>query len=147
MLERGSPFSSMAGLQLTPQTGTNEPFATEIPPTVFAALWDNGAMLGLKCSTVVPAKSRPAGSEIPESLQPTLIQLTTVHAIWIDRFPFPIMRDNMITLAGLIDEEEFLRDLFSMDSFTIKPGKAGWDPSAWIINPSFKGKWGFLFQA
>lgn len=136
----------MAVVDLSPNGSYGDPFAAEIPPTVFAALWDNGAMMGLSCGTSVPAKSRPVGNEIPEALRPTTLQLTTTHPIWIDRFPFARMRDNFISLSGLIDEEEFLRDLFSMDSFTIKPGKAGWDSTAWSINPSFAEKWGFLFQ-
>lgn len=127
-------------------SGSGQPVFTEIPPSVFAALWDNGAMLGLTCSTVVPAKSQPAGSEIPASLQPTLLQLTTTHPIWIDRFPFPHMRDNMIAMSGFVDEEAFLRDMFSMDSFAIAPGKAGCDPSGWTIGSTFGRKWGFLFQ-
>lgn len=86
------------------------------------------------------------GSEIPEPLQPTLLQLTTTHPIWIDRFPFPRMRDNMITMSGFMDEEDFLRDLFSMDSFSISPEKAGWDPSGWSVGAAFGRKWGFLFR-
>ena len=119
--------------------------AAEIPPTVYGALMNNGAMMGITCSSIMPSKSAKVGAEIPEALQPTALQLTTIHHRWIDRFPFPTMRDNFITLSGIIDEEEFLRDLFSMESFAITPGKAGSDPSGWSISKNFAKKWGYLF--
>lgn len=145
-LERGSPLANIATVQFTPEKSATHHFFSEIPPTVFAALWDNGAILGLACSTVIPERSRLAGSEVPESLQPTPLQLTTVHPIWIDRFPFPKMRDNLITMSGFVDEEDFLRDLFSMESFSIHQGKAGWDPSGWTMGEAFGKKWGYLFH-
>ena len=116
-----------------------------IPSTVCTALFDNGAMMGLSCSSNVPRKSLPQGPEIPLTLHPTALQLTTFHPSWIDRFPFAKMRDNFISMTGIIDEEEFLRDLFSMDSFRIKPGKPGWDASAWSMGHDFGKKWGYLF--
>lgn len=149
-LKLNSPLASMTTVTLPPSFHTDDSSASmtvEIPPTVFAALWDNGALLGLACSTCVPAKSRPPGPHVPTALRPTQLQLTTTHPIWIDRFPSPRMRDRMIVaMDGGMDEEEFLRDLFSMDSFSIRPGRAGWDPEAWRIEPSFAMKWGFLFQ-
>jgi hypothetical protein len=51
----------------------------------------------------------------------------------------------MISLNRIFHEEEFLADLFNMHSFDIKPGRPGWDPSAWIIGRQFSQKWGFLF--
>ena len=63
----------------------------------------------------------------------------------MDRFPFPKMRDNMITLMGIIDEEEFFADLFCLDSFEIKPGAPAWDPTSWKIGKDFGKKWGYLF--
>ncbi|OCL12608.1 hypothetical protein AOQ84DRAFT_311937 [Glonium stellatum] len=101
-------------------------------------------MMGLTCSTSVPSKSRPVSLGIPLSLHPTTLQLTTIHVSWIDRFPFPHMRDTMITMSAVIDEEEFLRDLFTSPSFTLKAGKSSWDPEAWAIEKAFAEKWGFL---
>jgi len=113
--------------------------------SAYAALYNNGAMMGLTCSVVVPSRSSPVGADIPESLHPTALQLTTIHPPWIDRFPFPKMRDNMITLMGIIIEEEFLADLFCSTSFSLKPDGAPWDPNAWIIGKEFSQKWGYLF--
>jgi hypothetical protein len=101
--------------------------------------------MGISCSVVKANKSRPAGPEVPEALRPTDLQLSTIHPEWIDRFPFPKMRDNMITLLGIIDEEEFLGDLFCFTSFTLEPGAAPWDPTAWKIGEEFSARWGYLF--
>ncbi len=139
-----SPMSTMSVASI-PHLSSGETIPAEIPPSVFAALFANGEMLGLICGTTIPAKSTPAAPHIPASLWPTALQLTTIHTRWIDRWPFPNFRDNVITLNALFDEEGFLRDLFSMDSFALKPGKPGWDPTAWTIGRKFAEKWGFLF--
>lgn len=120
-------------------------FQSEIPMNVWTAMYINGSMMGLGCSTSYPVKSKPMDSSIPDSLQPTPLQLITIHPQWIDRFPFPRMRDNLINAISLVDEEEFMHDLFCMSSFDIKPGGAPWDPNAWIIKEAFQAKWGFLF--
>lgn len=116
-----------------------------IPLSVVSAMYLNGSMLGLTCGAVAPAKSNPCGPEIPLTLQPTLLQLTHAHSRWIDRFPFPRMRDNFINLSGLIEEEDLMRDLFLMPSFEITPGELPWDPKAWKIQRAFAEKWGYLF--
>ena len=139
------PYSNMSFVAVTPVAAPTHEYAAEIPPTVFAALWDNGAMLGLLCSTTIISTSNNVGLHIPESLHPTETQLTVSHPSWVDRFPFPKFRDNFILCYGVVDEEAFLRDLFSMDSFSIKPGRFGWDPTAWSIRPGFAAKWGYLF--
>src|ERR1700742_286296 len=101
--------------------------------------------MGISCAVSCSSKSCPVGPDIPESLRPTELQLTVVHPRWIDRFPFPKMRDNMITLMGIINEEEFLADLFCFTSFTLDAGAASWDPKAWRIGKEFSAKWGYLF--
>lgn len=102
-------------------------------------------MMGLTCGTNFPSKSKPQPSSIPSSLHPTALQLTTIHPSWVDRFPFPRMRDNLITLSGIIEEEEFMRDIFTMASFSIKPSTASWDPTGWVMSRPFSKKWGYLF--
>jgi hypothetical protein len=115
------------------------------PITFAGALYINGQILDIPCSTVVPAKSKPAGPEIPLPLQPTELQLITIHETWIDRFPFPKMRNSLISLSGVIDGEEFVRDMMLMPSFEIVPGRLPWDPRAWKILKPFAQKWGYLF--
>jgi hypothetical protein len=115
------------------------------PITFAGALYINGQILNIPCSTVVPAKSQPVGPEIPLPLHPTELQLMTIHPPWIDRFPFPKMRNSLISLSGVIDEEEFVRDMLLMPSFEIVHGRMPWDPRAWKILRPFAEKWGYLF--
>ncbi|KAF2113348.1 hypothetical protein BDV96DRAFT_121725 [Lophiotrema nucula] len=117
---------------------------TPHPHTVFSALYINGQILGLSCSTTIPAKSKQASDDIPLTLRPTTLQLSTIHPLWIDRLPLARLRDNLITMTGIMDEELFLKDVFLGPSFTITPGFATWDPDGWKMEKSFAEKWGYL---
>ncbi|KAJ6472898.1 hypothetical protein C8R47DRAFT_721608 [Mycena vitilis] len=114
------------------------------PTTVYEALYNNGYLMGISCSTVIPAKSKPQPASVPESLQPTITQILTIHPLWMDRFPWASMRDNLVNFGPVIDEEEFVHDLFTMPTFDIKPGFASWDPDGWIMQTEFEQKWGYL---
>jgi hypothetical protein len=54
------------------------------------------------------------------------------------------MRDSLIRLRGVVDEEELLKDLFTMPSFRIDGGGEAWDPRAWKMESEWEGKWGWL---
>ncbi|EON63144.1 hypothetical protein W97_02371 [Coniosporium apollinis CBS 100218] len=125
--------------------GVDHSLLTKHVSSVFAALFNNGRILGIPCGIQVPILSRPCTAKTPLSLHPTQSQMTVLHIPWIDRFPFPKMRDNVIQLSGIIDEEVFLCDLFTTDSFTIVPGSVSWDPMAWVVTNPFEKKWGYLF--
>lgn len=84
--------------------------------------------------------------DLPENLQPTPLQLTTPHPVWIDRLPFPRMRDNVILLADTIDMVQFYVDLTLNESFEVKDDMPSHDPAAYRIVPEFKAKWGYLFH-
>jgi hypothetical protein len=53
----------------------------------------------------------PLNPNIPVALTPTLYQQTHPHPIWINLFPFPRMRDNLIRRQGSFDHWELLTDL------------------------------------
>ncbi|KAF2674579.1 hypothetical protein BT63DRAFT_449568 [Microthyrium microscopicum] len=112
-----------------------------------AILMQTGKLLGIRCGMSFPCKSNPAPRDTPECLQPTLLQLSAVHWQWIDRFPFPDFRDEIILNSGNIDEEEFLEDLFSIDAFTLSRGGNPFDFSTYTINPHFQIRWGYLFPS
>ncbi|KAH4264464.1 hypothetical protein HBI04_080590 [Parastagonospora nodorum] len=121
------------------------------PLTIFTALYLNGLTLSLSCTACLHTPSPPAHASHPLSLHPTPTQLTTAHPRWFDRLPFPTMRDNLIRLMdmGVLDEEEFLRDLFTMESWRIETGGVGWSESAWNtrgwrMEGAWRGKWGWL---
>ncbi|OTA03371.1 hypothetical protein A9Z42_0038430 [Trichoderma parareesei] len=48
---------------------------------------------------------------LPESLAPTRLQQSCPHSNWIDVFPFPQMRDNLIRWENYFSHAEFLTDL------------------------------------
>jgi hypothetical protein len=113
--------------------------------TIYSALFHNGVILGLACSSSAMSKSRPAPPNAPESLHPIPIQLEQVHFEWIDRFPLPKLRHRMIHLSDVINTEEFMADLFTTQTFTIQPGRPSWDSDAWKVTSDFKQKWIYLF--
>jgi len=83
---------------------------------------------------------------VPLPLRPTTLQMTVLHIPWIDRFPFPRMRDNVIQLCcDGFDEDEFFADIFTGESFTVAPGALSWDPAGWKMAEGFRSKWGHLF--
>lgn len=73
-----------------------------------------------------------------------MTQRLVMHPRWIDRLPFPRMRDSLIKLQGVINEEELIRDLFTMPSWTIVEGGASWDPRGWMMEEFWAKKWGWL---
>lgn len=50
-------------------------------------------------------------TNLPESLRPTPLQNTLVHATCIDLLPFPKIRDNLIEQEGRFSWAELLEDL------------------------------------
>ncbi|KUL82510.1 hypothetical protein ZTR_10629 [Talaromyces verruculosus] len=53
----------------------------------------------------------PLHPQIPNSLLPTALQMSSFHSNWIDMFPFPEIRDNLIRWEGYFDPLELVRDL------------------------------------
>lgn len=138
-------FPEMEVSTLPAISATDDCLLSHSNNTVFTALYKNGRLLGIPCGTQMLWKSPRCGPEIPNSLQPTLLQMTTLHTSWIDRFPFPQMRDNFIKMNAIINEEEFLASLFDTTGFTMIPGTRSWDPAGWIMGKEFGEKWGYLF--
>jgi hypothetical protein len=112
---------------------------------LFEAFRDNGFLLGLICGLYLMRSSRPSWT-VPDSLQPTPLQLAMPHYPWIDRLPFPRMRDNLIILSSTLNLEELLNDLIMTESFKLEEGALPWDPNAWRPSPDFQAKWGYLLH-
>jgi hypothetical protein len=112
--------------------------------TVFSAMYINGELQGIPCATGYASRTPFPKPTIPLPLHPTETQLMVVHPRWIDRLPFPKMRDSLIKLRGVVDEEEILKDIFTMPSFRIEGGGESWDPRAWVMEKEWEGKWGWL---
>lgn len=52
----------------------------------------------------------------------------------------------MISSTGLFSTEELLLELFTKETFLLKPGAASWDPAAWTPAESFRKRWNVLFE-
>lgn len=99
-------------------------------------------------SAVGPA----AAAVVPSSLKPTTMQLTTRHHPWLDLFPFPRMRDNLLIAAGVLSPEEE-QQLFTdvMESDGGKDEWTGlvlwgepWDLQSWEVSLPFLKRWAWL---
>jgi hypothetical protein len=115
--------------------------------TALAAWYFNCQILHIPVCHGPTTRSSICSPDIPECLQPTPVQLMTVHPLSIDGFPFPTLRDNLIKMGGIFfDEQDFTRDMFVSCCFTITPGGKPWDAEAWRVEKEFGEKWGFLFR-
>ncbi|KAF4443935.1 alcohol dehydrogenase [Fusarium acutatum] len=90
----------------------------------------------------------------PTSLQPTSLQRSTAHHPWIDLFPFPKFRDNVLDgmQKGLFDDDELCGDLLGVEGAGVgeQPSllvwTVAWDAKGWEVNAAFVKKWGSLIQ-
>lgn len=89
----------------------------------------------------------------PLSLHPTQLQCSIEHHPWVDVFPWPRLRDNMLQAfehPEICDEDELCRDCVEYEVHNSQPvlvvwGDA-WDPNSWEVTPGFLRKWGWLFS-
>lgn len=140
------------------------PFVTRL--TTFDALARNALVLRIPLEYLETDDYRslfnlqgpePPGGQpgFPTHLLPTEIQKSTKHHPWVDLFPFPGMRDNILRGigAGAYDEDQLCNalccDLLDFDANTKAPllvwGES-WDANGWEFSPEFFRKWGILLK-
>ncbi|KAJ4992065.1 hypothetical protein SVAN01_02386 [Stagonosporopsis vannaccii] len=93
-------------------------------------------------------------SMCPDTLAPTTLQRGVRHHPWIDLFPFPNFRDNILraTHAGLLNEDDLCIDLLNVEAEDLgtRPALMVWGESSdiwgWEANISFFRKWGWLVR-
>jgi hypothetical protein len=103
--------------------------------------------IGPRCSNA-PMPAAPC----PRSLWPTYAQRTIPHHPWIDLFPFPGFRDEVLQSmqAGLIDDDELCFDLLGVECVdqSDKPAlivwTEAWNPHCWEVSEAFLRKWGIF---
>ncbi|KAF2106601.1 hypothetical protein BDV96DRAFT_654603 [Lophiotrema nucula] len=104
-----------------------------------------------------PPHHPKALTSCPKALMPTDIQRKIIHHPWIDMFPFPQFRDNVLLAveAGLFDEDELCLDILdvgtqSSQSIIENPALIVWgdapDFRGWEANAPFLRKWGWLLR-
>jgi hypothetical protein len=87
----------------------------------------------------------------PASLRPTILQRKISHHPWIDLFPIPKMRDNLLLAGDSYDETALCNDL--IEFWGVPNEKTGlivwgepWDPSGWEVSAAFVAKWGWVIE-
>lgn len=93
--------------------------------------------------------------DFPPDLVPTQLQKAVTHHSWLDLFPIPKLRDNILRgiEAGAFDEDELCSalccDLLAFDTTAtaslIVWGES-WDAAGWEFSPEFFVKWGVLLR-
>lgn len=132
---------------------------TLIQFNVFRALVSNTFSLGftmdwLEEDAVSPWSSSGSPTynlSCPKSLLPTRIQKTISHHPWIDLFPIPKMRDNLLIASDSYDETSLCNDLVEFcdvpnEQTGLIVWKEPWDPSGWEVSDAFLAKWGWVVE-
>lgn len=110
--------------------------------------------LPLECGGTLnlPSLAIDPPSCVPPELLPTTLQKSTPHEYWIDIFPCPTMRDNLIRLYKQYDAHDLQHDLAkSLYEGFVDGEQRGcmvwaepWTISGWEVSEGFVRKWGFL---
>ncbi|THV54476.1 hypothetical protein BGAL_0026g00490 [Botrytis galanthina] len=91
------------------------------------------------------------GAHCPQALCPTKIQRTIPHHPWLDLWPIPQMRDNLLLHAGSYDEDRLCNDLVEFgglmneQSGLIVWGEP-WDIWGWEVSETFLKNWGWALK-
>lgn len=109
----------------------------------------------LECGAVFNLKNLPHPPDtIPPSLEPTELQKQIDHDVWIDTFPWPRMRNNLLLNIGKFDEDELCVDVAGglWEGFD-KVEQTGlivwgepWSETGWEMSEGFATKWSFLLK-
>lgn len=93
---------------------------TLIQFNVFRALFSNTSSLGFDLEWLINGEaispfntmtSPVVNTSIPENLRPTQLQYTVPHHPWIDLFPLPAMRDNLLLAGAEYDDTDICMDV------------------------------------
>lgn len=98
----------------------------------------------------VPSVGAVKGT-IPASLQPTALQKVVPHHPWLDIFPFPGFRDNLIRKGNDLDDDDLCHDLIGFwdtrrPNATLLVWGHPWDPSNWEVTETFARKWAWTLK-
>jgi hypothetical protein len=87
-------------------------------------------------------------SQLPAGLQPTALQVSTLHHPWIDLLPVPEMRDNLFRRGMDSFDEDELCHALKGNLPEHNPGvlvwRDPWDPSGWEVTERFVRDWGWV---
>ncbi|KAL4889411.1 hypothetical protein BDV59DRAFT_117833 [Aspergillus ambiguus] len=105
---------------------------------------DDDAISTFNSSPTCPVES----SCLPASLYPTDIQRSISHHPWLDCFPFPRMRDNLIKAVDTFDDCDVCTDMMDPASGDIGMLVWGepWLPWNWEVSEMFARKWSWAIK-
>ncbi|KAF7940084.1 uncharacterized protein EAE98_000211 [Botrytis deweyae] len=126
---------------------------------VFRALFSNMISLGFNLDWLTADAISPFyqntplvwDTSHPTSLCPTALQRQVSHHPYLDLFPFPELRDNMLSKGEDFDDDDLCHDLVevchapSERSGLIVWGSP-WDPSSWEVTTEFAEKWPWMLR-
>lgn len=114
--------------------------------------WIDGNALS-HFSVILPQKNATLDdySHIPFNLRPTRVQRTMPHHPWLDFFPLPKMRDNLIEAGKTWNEDELWNDIMGFwDNSNLDAGLlvwgAPWDVRNWEVTEPFLKKWQWVLR-
>ncbi|KAL2808061.1 hypothetical protein BJX63DRAFT_436448 [Aspergillus granulosus] len=128
-------------------------------PTIFSC-GDPTSLIAASCASSLEldlptATTATTPGNLPPYLIPTPLQLSLTHEPWIDLFPLPALRDNLLRFRGQIDScelcDDILGTMFEDQVQSPNDNRNGliiwgepWDVASWELMEGFVAKWGFL---
>ncbi|PYH97499.1 hypothetical protein BO71DRAFT_318323 [Aspergillus ellipticus CBS 707.79] len=90
-------------------------------------------------------------STLPIALRPTKMQLRVPHHPWLDFFPLPRIRDNLVAVCDRFDDEELCMDIMGFwehgsDSCSMLVWGEPTDPANWEVTEKFLRKWPWVIR-
>lgn len=99
--------------------------------------------------TVLTVPKLDLVSSLPPALKPTALQISILHHPWIDLFPCPKLRDNLLREGDALDSFAICRAVCEGD----EGGTSGlivwgdpWDTSGWEVTETFVQKWAWMLE-
>lgn len=91
---------------------------------------------------------------LPPALRPTLLQVSVVHHPWIDVFPSPRLRENLLRAGHSYDPDQLCLSIMGFgEGFGEGLGDNGvlvwgepWDPSSWEVTENLAYGWAWMFE-
>lgn len=101
-----------------------------------------------------PLLGSEAAAQWPACLRPTDLQSSIEHHPWLDLFPWPKVRNNMLQAFQRCEpidyEDELCHDVCEYNHLDRRPILIVWGPSEdyrnWEVDPIFLEKWGWLLS-
>ncbi|TVY53765.1 Retinol dehydrogenase 14 [Lachnellula cervina] len=158
-----SEFKQWAQRSLTMGSPMNDHLQLEafVKLNVFRALISNSRDLGFTPEETMddeslspfvdPSNALCRSRSLPSALRPTKLQSKIPHHPWIDLFPIPAMRDNLLRAEDEYDDMELCGDLVgffsgSIDRTAMVVWGDPWEPKAWEVTEFFLSHWAWTIK-